>query len=143
VEGEDGAAASVGFEEVGEARLDSGGLVAEWERAARRGEVPRESLAVSAGLDFDFDEGNALLLCLDYSGCVAVNVEEVVGKAVSGGKWEFADGNAAAGFDVDAVAILDEPAGGGEQAVDISAGAVLGPTSGWDGHGRFAAYLTG
>jgi hypothetical protein len=136
VEGEDGAAAGVGFEEVGEARLDSGGLVAEREPATRRGEVPRESLTVFAGLDLDFDEGNPFLFCLDYSGCVAVDVEEVVGKAVSGGQREFADGNAATGFDVDAVAILDQPAGGGEQAVDVSAGAVLWPALGWDGHGR-------
>ena len=143
VEGEDGAAAGVGFEEVGEARLDSGGLVAEGERATRSGEIVRESLAVFGGLNFDCDEGNALLLGLDYSGGVAVDVEEVVGKAVSGGEWEFADSDAAAGFDVDVVAILDEPTGGGEQAVDVSAGAVLGPASGWDGHGQLAVYHTG
>jgi hypothetical protein len=82
------------------------------------------------------------LLRFDYSSGVPVDVEKVVGETVAGGEWEFADGNAAAGFDVDAVAILDQPAGGGEQAVDISAGAVLGPASGWDGHGRFATYLT-
>ena len=51
---------------------------------------------------------------LDYSGCVPVDVGEVVGKAVSGGQLEFADGDSAAGFDVDAVAILDQPTGGGE-----------------------------
>ena len=143
VKGEDGAAAGVGFEEVGEARLDSGGLVTEGERAARGGEVVRESLAVFAGLDFDFDEGNSLLLGLDYSGGTTVNIEEVIGEAMSGGQGEFADGDAAAGFDVDAVAILDQPAGGGEQAVDVSTGAVLGPAPGWNGHGRLAVYLTG
>ena len=51
---------------------------------------------------------------LDYSGCVPVDVGGVVGKAVSGGQLEFADGDSAAGFDVDAVAILDQPTGGGE-----------------------------
>src|ERR1035437_3169558 len=45
--------------------------------------------------------------------CVPVDVGEVVGKAVSGGQLEFADGDSAAGFDVDAVAILDQPTGGG------------------------------
>jgi hypothetical protein len=85
VEGEDGAAASVGFEKVREARLDSGGLVAEWERATGGGEVLRESLAVFAGLDFDFDEGNSLLLRFDYSSGVPVDVEEVVGETVAGG----------------------------------------------------------
>ena len=57
---------------------------------------------------------DARFLGLDYSGCVPVDVEEVVGKAVSGGQLEFADGDSAAGFDVDAVAILDQPAGRGE-----------------------------
>jgi hypothetical protein len=57
---------------------------------------------------------DARFLGLDYSGCVPVDVEEVVGKAVSGGQLEFADGDSAAGFNVDAVAILDQPASGGE-----------------------------
>src|ERR1019366_9055267 len=95
-----------------------------------------ESPAVFAGLDFDCDEGNSLLLGLDDSGGVAVDVEEVVGETVAGGEWELTDSAAAASFDIDAIAILNEPAGGGKQAVDVSAGAVLGPAPGWDGHGR-------
>ena len=35
---------------------------------------------------------------LDYSGCVPVDVGGVVGKAVSGGQLEFADGDSAAGL---------------------------------------------
>src|ERR1017187_9414183 len=41
---------------------------------------------------------DARFLGLDYSGCVPVDVEEVVGKAVSGGQLEFADGDSAAGL---------------------------------------------
>lgn len=73
-EAEDGPAAGVGFEEVGEAGLDARGLVAEWERASGCGEILREPLAVFAGLDFDSDQGNARLLGFDYTGCVAVDV---------------------------------------------------------------------
>src|ERR1017187_745499 len=79
---------------------------------------------------------DARFLGLDYSGCVPVDVEEVVGETVSGGQLEFADGDSAAGFDVDAVAILDQPAGRGQEAVDVGAGAVLRLAGGWHGHVR-------
>jgi hypothetical protein len=55
---------------------------------------------------------------------------------------EFADRDSAAGLDVNAVAILDQPTGGGQQTVDISAGAILWLARGWNGHGRFVAYFT-
>jgi len=132
------AAAGVGFEQVGEARLDSSGLVAERERAARRWEIVRQSLAIFAGLDFDFDKGHARLLGLDDSGRVAVDIEEVVGETVSAGQLEFADGDSASGLDVDTVAILDQPTGGGQEAVDVSAGAVFWLARGWHGHVRLA-----
>lgn len=58
-------------------------------------------------------------------GVISVDVEEVIGKAVSGGQGKFADGDSAGGFDVDADAILDQPAGGGQEAVDVGAGTVF------------------
>jgi hypothetical protein len=77
-------------------------------------------------LDLDFNERNARLLGFDHSGCVSVDVEEIIGKAMAGRQLEFADRDTAGGFDVDAVAILDQPAGGDQEAVDVSAGTVLG-----------------
>jgi len=54
-------------------------------------------------LNVDSDGRNSLVLRLDDSGCM-------ISKAVSGRKREFADRDATASFDVDAVTILDEPA---------------------------------
>ena len=113
VKAEDGAAAGVGFEEVGEARLDAGGFVAEGEGPAWRGEVLGKPDAVFGGLDLDTDQGNAGLLGFHDAGSVAIDVEEVVGETVPRSGREFANGDAAAGFNIDAVAILDEPPGAG------------------------------
>src|ERR1035438_3186956 len=103
VKAEDGAAAGVGFEEVGEARLDAGRLVAEGEGAARRGKIPGEADAVLGGLDLDADQGNASLFGLHDTGSVAIDVEEVVGESVPRSEREFANGDAAAGFDIDEI----------------------------------------
>jgi hypothetical protein len=37
---------------------------------------------------------------------------------------------------------LDQPTGRGQQAVDVSAGAVLWPSLSWDVHGWFVTYFT-
>lgn len=62
VEGEDGAAAGVGFEEIGEAGFDAGALVAEREGAAGSGDDFGKADAVLGGLDFDGGEGDAAFL---------------------------------------------------------------------------------
>ena len=49
---------------------------------------------------------------------------------------------AQAGFNVNAVAIFGSANRQRQQAVDVSAGAVLWPAPGWDGHGRFVGYST-
>ena len=111
VETEDGTAARVGFQEVGEARLDASGLITERERAARRGEIPGKPDAVFGGLDFDADQGDAGLLRFHDADCVSIDVQEVIGEAVPWSELEFSNGYAAAGFNVDVVAILDQPTG--------------------------------
>src|ERR1035437_1283463 len=80
-------------------------------RAARGGNILGKPDAVFGGLDFDADQGHAGLLGFHHAGCVSIDIEEVVGKAMPRGERKFANGYAAAGFNVDCVAILDEPPG--------------------------------
>lgn len=113
MEAEDGPAARVGFEEVRKTGLDTGGLVAKRQRATRRGEILRQALAVFDGLDLDLDERNSLFLGFNDASRVAVDIEEVVGETVAGREREFAEGDSTTGFNVDAVAALDDPTSGG------------------------------
>lgn len=62
VEGEDGAPAGLGLEQVGEAGFDAGGFVAERQRAARGREGVGQSDAVFAGLWFDAGQGRTSFL---------------------------------------------------------------------------------
>lgn len=113
VETEDGPAAGIRVQQVGEAGFDAGGFVEKGERAAEGRQVPGQALAVSGGLNLDFGERLAGFFRFHDARGVPVGIEEIVREAVARGKGEFADGDAAAGFDVDAVAILDQPTGGG------------------------------
>jgi len=70
-----------------------------------------EAFAVFGGLDLDPDQGHARLLRFYHTGRVSIDVEEIVGKAVPRSEHEFANRNAASGFNVAAVAVLDEPPG--------------------------------
>ena len=125
VEGEDGAAAGVGFEEVGEAGFDAGGFVAEGEGSAWGGKVVGQADAVSGGLGFDADEGGAGAFGFDDADGGTIDVEEVVGETVTLFEGEFADGDALGGGEIDLVAGLEGPVSGGEEAVDFYAGLLL------------------
>ena len=136
-------AARVRFQQVGKSGLHACGFITERERPARRGKIPGKPDAVLGGLNFDADEGNAGLFGFHNAGCVSIDVQEVIGKAMPWSELELANRDAATGFNVDAAAILDQPSGRGEQAVDVCAGTVFWPASGWGDHERFVASLTG
>jgi hypothetical protein len=131
---EDRAAAGIGFEEIGEAGLDAGGLIAERQRSARGGEVRRKPLAISIGLDLDLGQRDTGFLRFYYAGCVAINVKEIVGKAVTRSEKEFTNVYRSARPKINAISILDDPSGIREQAVDIARGAILRAAAGWHGH---------
>ena len=139
VEAEDGAAAGVGFEEVGEAGFDAGGLVAERERAAGRGEILGEALAVLAGSGFRRRSGERLPSWLRRRRRPIRRRRGDSRRNRGREREEFANGDSAAGVDVDAVAILDEPSGSGQQAVDVGAGAIFGTANGWRNHALFVS----
>ena len=64
----------------------------------------------------------ALLLGLDHAGGFAIDIEQVVGEAMAGGKRKLAKRHTPRGMEVGLGEIEDAPAGCGEQAVDFEAG---------------------
>ncbi len=126
VEGEDVAGARLGVQRVGEVGFGAGAFVDERQRAAPRRQAGGLALCVLAGLHLHAGERGALLLGLDHAGGLAVDVEQVVRFAVAGVQLELADRHAAGGVDVGGLEVLHRPAGGGEQAVDVLAGELLG-----------------
>ena len=77
-----------------------------------------QTLGVLLRLDLDARQGVALGLRLEDADGLAVDEEQVVGEAVAVGELELADGDAAAGGQVHLVAVLDDPAGLLQLAVD-------------------------
>jgi hypothetical protein len=65
------------------------------------------------------------------------SAEHVERKTVTGCQEEFANGNAPAGFDINAIAILDNPPSVGEKPVEIDPGTVFRAAAGWGGHEQF------
>ena len=119
VESKDAAGARRGVEAVGEVGLDAGGFVEEGQGPAPGGKRGRQALGVLAGLDFDAGKGGAQLLGLDDAGGLAVEVEQVVGKAAAGFEREFAQRHAAGGVDVGLGDVENLPACRIQQAVDL------------------------
>lgn len=126
VEPEDVARLGDGIEAVGEARLDPGALVEEWERAHRRRDARGEPGAVLLALELDAREGGPRLLRLDHADGVPVHVEQVVGEAVPRRQRHLAHRHAATRREVQRGDVLDHPAGIGEGAVDLFAGEGFG-----------------
>lgn len=119
---ENRAAAGVRFEQIGETRFDARALVAKGERAARRRNVIGETLAVFIGLDFDGSKRDSGFFGFDYANRRAIDVEQVIGEAVTLLEGVFADGNTLGGAKVHLVAGLNRPAGGSQQPIDFGAG---------------------
>ena len=70
-------------------------------------------------------EGVALFLRFHHARGVSVHVEQVIGEPVAWRELEFADRNASSGVDVDVGAVLNQPSGFAEQAIDLYPGAIL------------------
>ena len=83
MEAEDAAAARIWLQQIGEAGFDSGGLIAERQRAAWGGKRFGNALAVFLGLDFDAGEGGALFLGFDDAGSLTVHEKQVIRLAVA------------------------------------------------------------
>jgi len=81
----------------------------------------REALAVALRLLFDTGECPALLLGLDRARRGAVDVQQVVDRTAL--ERELAHGHARPGAEVRGGAVLHDPAGIGQLAIDLLAGA--------------------
>jgi hypothetical protein len=122
--------ARVGLHEIGETSFDAGALVAEGQGLAVRLQLIGKANAVFFGLDFVAGESFAFFFGFDDASGDGIDIEKIVRLAVTGFHGEFADGDAAAGGDVGFVARLHDPAGFGEEAVDIF------PSAGFGGVGH-------
>ena len=107
-------------EQVGELRLDARRLVQEGQRPAVGGQCVGQALAVAPGLRLDAGERPARLLGLDRAGGRAIDVQEIVnGTAL---QRKLAHGDARSGCEICGGAVLHDPAGIGQLAVDPLAG---------------------
>src|SRR5438477_5713472 len=80
----------------------------------------------SASLVFESEVVDAVfLLRLDHAARLGIDVEQVVGEAEAGVERELADGHATGGVQVDEAHVLNGPAGGGQQPVDLFARTLL------------------
>jgi hypothetical protein len=114
VEGEDVAGAWLGVEAVAEVRFGAGRFVDEGQRPAPCRQAARQALRITRRLDLDASERRAPLLGFDDAGGPAIDVQQVVGKAVPGFEREFAQRDATRGVDVGRGNVLHRPAGGGQ-----------------------------
>ena len=115
-----------GLQQVGEARLQSGGFVEERQRSAVGGQNIRQPVAVLAGLGLDAGERVAGRLGLHDAGRVLIDVQQVIGDAVAGFQAELAHGNAPCGVDVHRVSVLHGPTCLLKQGVNLDAGFLFG-----------------
>ena len=125
-EGEHRACTGLRVQPVGEAGFHPGGLEHEGQRAPPRGQAGRQALGVAGALHFHAAEGSAFFLGFDDAAGLAVDVQQVVGKAVAGFQGKFADGDAGRCPEVGVGHIADVPARCGEQRVNGLAGTGLG-----------------
>ena len=126
MEGENVAAARVRVQQVGEARLQSGGFVEERQRSAVGGQNIRQPVAVPARLGLDAGERVAGRLGLDDAGRLPIDVQQVIGDAVAGFQAELAHRDAPCGGDVHRVSVLHGPTCLLKQGVNLDAGFMFG-----------------
>ena len=101
------------------------GILREEKRLAPRGQSVGQPFCVSLRLGLNTGERDPLLLGLDNSCGSAIDVEKVVGKAVARFQGEVADRNAPIRQYVRVALIAHDPAGLGEQAVDVFSGFIF------------------
>ena len=123
MKGEEAAGAGVGVFEAARSRFRR--------RWIRRGRGGGAELRVRRGdpgqlllrLWLDAAEGNAFGLGFDDAHGLAVDKEQIVSVAAAG---KFAHGDAAPRTEIPVPAVLHQPAGGGEQVIDLRSGEFFG-----------------
>lgn len=125
VEGENGPAGRVGFEQVGEPRFDTRGFIAKGQRFDGCRESTGDALAVLLGLLLDADESGTFSLGLDRPDGLAIHKQQVVGFAMALAQRELTDGHTGPSVNVGVLPVLDDPAGLREQGVDVFASLVF------------------
>ena len=102
-------AAWFGIQPTGEAGFYSCTLITEWERPHWRGKRCGEPFAVLPGLGLNAGQRRSFSFGFDYADRLLIDVEQIVGKAVSRLEGEFADCDATASVKVGSGDFLDEP----------------------------------
>ena len=111
MEGKHGAGARLRVQPLGDVGFNAGGFVAEGQGSAPGGQRGGQALGVAGGLHFHAGERSALFLGLDHASGFAVDIQQVVGKAVTGVEGEFTQRHATGGVDVGLGHIADVPTG--------------------------------
>lgn len=124
VDGEDRAAASVGFQGIRELRDLAGRLVGERERKTVVRQARGKAVEVLAGLRLDAGESVPLRLRLDHADRPGVGVEHVIG--VTRGERELPHGHSQARRDVHLGVVLHNPASLLKLAVNLLSRFLLG-----------------
>ena len=78
------ARARCGIEIVGEAGLDTGGLVGKRQRVLPTGESFRQSLCVFIRLNLDTGQCRTLFLGFDDASGLTIDIQKIIGEAVAG-----------------------------------------------------------
>jgi hypothetical protein len=122
-EGKNAAGAGLRVEPIGEMGFYAGGLKQKGQWARPGGQAVGQALGVAGRLHFHAREGGALLLGLDDAAGLAVDVQQIVGKAKAGVEGKLADGHAWGGVDVGIRHAAHMPTRCGEQRINVLTGA--------------------
>ncbi len=126
VNAEQRTAPRVGVQEVSEGGDLPGAQVHERQGPYGRAQLTGKAVGIPLGLNFHAKQRVAGGLGLQDGCGSAVDEEEVVHEAMSGGQLELPDGHAATGGHVHGLAVLDDPARFGKRSVDLAPGGPFG-----------------
>jgi hypothetical protein len=98
VESEGAPTAGVGVQAVGKPGLDARAFVQKRQRPVPGREVFRQARAVFSGLDFNTDESRLFGFGFHHTCCFAMDVQQVIGLAMSGLEPELSNCNTPAGI---------------------------------------------
>ena len=109
------------IEAIGVASFDAGGLIRKWQRVSPSRQTIRQAFGVFVRLGFDTGKGYAFFLGFDYPGGFAIDIQQVIGKPISG-QWKFADRDTARGMDIGFVCVAHMPTRLREQVINVLPG---------------------
>ena len=107
---------------VGELGLDPGGLEQKGQGPAPSGQGGGQALGIALRLRLHAFEGDAFFFSLDHAASFAVHIKQIVGKAMAGVEWEFADGHTLRCMQINLVDVANLPASGLQELVNLDAG---------------------